>query len=453
MRIQLVKIALLFTVFVLVANLSAQDVSSMTGVVTDSTGAVIPGAVVTLSNPSTGLTFSQTTDSRGSYRFANVPPTTGYRVNFSHEGFSIAQVADITLAVSITRTQNVALRPGNTETIVVSAGDAAVTLNTSDASIGNNMSVEQLDELPVYDRTSGISTLFTQQPGVESVQGAVTGARVDQTAVTLDGMDVNDLATAQTFLIVANAPVDSVEQFSGSVAGLVPSVGTGSGGQFQLVTKSGSNTLHGNVDEYHRDTTTVANDWFNNLYGIPRTPLIHNQFGGAIGGPIKLDKLFFFFDLGESRVVESASSEPIVPLAAFRSGTLNYINNGPGCGDSSRLNTQPSCISTLSAGQVAGLDPAAIGFNQSVLTYIDARYPEANDLTQGDGVNTGGYRFTTPTPDNEVTYVGRVDYHLTPTQRLFARATLAAVQTQPMNFQSSRPTRSRIHSPTTAMDT
>ena len=231
---------------------------------------------------------------------------------------------------------------------------------------------------------------------------------------------------AKTFLIVANAPVDSVEQFNGSVAGLVPSVGTGSGGQFQLVTKGGTNRFHGNVNEYHRDTLTEANDWFDNLNGIPRTPLIRNQFGGDLGGPILRDKLFFFFDYSGSRIVESSSAEPIVPLTAFRSGTLNYINNGPGCGDSSRLNTTPNCIRTLSAAQLASLDPAGTGFDPGVLTFIDARYPVANDMTNGDGVNTGGYRFKTPTPNNEDTYVGRVDYSLSQSQRVFGRFTITS---------------------------
>src|SRR5580698_9555121 len=181
----------------------AQDSSSMTGVVSDATGAVIPGTIVTLSNPSTGVTFTQTTDSRGSYRFSSVPPNPGYKTTFTHDGFSIAEVSGITLIVGVARTQNATLVPGRVETVEVQAGNAAVTLDTSDASIGNNMTVDQLNDLPVYDRTAGIATLFTLQPGVDSFQGAVTGARVDQTAVTVDGMDVNDFATGQTFLIVA----------------------------------------------------------------------------------------------------------------------------------------------------------------------------------------------------------------------------------------------------------
>jgi hypothetical protein len=402
----------------------AQDSSSLTGTVTDVSGALIPGVTVTLSNASTGVSFIQTTDKQGSYKFLNLPPVSGYKLVFSHDGFSVSEVSDIKLSVGLTRTQDAKLRPGQIETVEVSARNDAVTLDTTDASVGNNIDVQQLNELPIYDRTAGISTLFTQQPGVDSFQGAVTGARIDQTSVTVDGMDVNDIASGQTFTIVATAPVDSVEQFSGTVAGLTSAVGTGSGAQFQLVTKGGTNKFHGNVNEYHRDTTTVANDYFNNLYGIPRTPLIRNQFGGNIGGPILRDKLFFFFDIADSRIIQSAVGEPIVPLNAFRNGNFNYINNGTGCGDSSRINTQPGCISTLSSSQLAALDPAGVGFNSSLLQFINSRYPVANDLSQGDGVNTGGYRFTVPTPDIETTYVSRVDYHLTPSQRIFARFTI-----------------------------
>ena len=426
MRFLATAVAVVIVFFSVSAQMRSQDGSSMTGVVIDPNGSVIPGTVIKLSNPATSVSFTQTTDDRGSYHFVDVPPNSGYTATFTHAGFSVARVSSITLIVAVTRTQNMKLIPGTVETIEVSAEGSEVTLNTLDGSVGNNMTPQQLNNLPLYDRTAGISTLFTQQPGVDSFQGAVTGARIDQTEVTVDGMDVNDLATGQTFLIVANAPVDSVEQFNGSVAGLVPSVGTGSGGQFQLVTKGGTNSFHGNVNEYHRDTLTEANDWFDNLNGIPRTPLIRNQFGGNLGGPVLRDKLFFFFDYSGSRIVESSSAEPIVPLTAFRNGTLNYINNGPGCGDSSRLNTKPNCISMLNAPQLATLDPAGTGFDAGVLKFIDSRYPVANDMTHGDGVNTGGYRFKTPTPDNQDTYVGRADYSLSQSQRLFGRLTITS---------------------------
>lgn len=425
MRNLILKVLAIVVVMFGALYLNAQDTASLTGIVMDPTGAVLPDAVVTLTNPSTGATFTQTTDRTGSYHFINVPPATGYKETFVHAGFSTTQISDITMSVGTTRTQDAKLTPSaGKEQVEVSASNAEVTLNTTDASIGNNINVEQLNDLPVYDRTAGISTLFYQQAGVDENQGAVTGARIDQSEVTLDGLDVNDIAAGTTFGIVARAPVDSVQQFTGTVAGLQPALGTGSGAQFQMVTRNGTNKFHGNVNEYHRDTTTEANPWFNNLVGLPRTPLIRNQFGGNIGGPVKRDKLFFFFDYAGSRIVQSSSAERTVPLDAFRAGTLNYINDGTGCNDSSRLNTTPGCITTLSAEDLAALDPAGIGFNQDVLSFVNSRYPKANDLSQGDGVNTGGYRFTQPAPDNDDTYVGRVDYNLTSNQRIFGRFTI-----------------------------
>ncbi|MGA8939131.1 MAG: carboxypeptidase-like regulatory domain-containing protein [Acidobacteriaceae bacterium] len=408
------------------ATARAQDSSSMTGLVTDATGAIVPDATVTLTNKATGTSYTQTTNKQGVYHFANVSPAEGYVATFSHVGFASVQVSELSLSVGITRTLDEKLQAGTTVQVEVSAGNQQVTLNTTDASIGNNINVQELNELPVYDRTGGIVTLFYQQPGVDSGMGSVTGARTDQSEVTVDGLDVNDIASNATLAIVGHAPVDSVQQFTGTVAGLTSGIGTGSGGQFQLVTKSGTNRFHGNINEYHRDTTTVANTYFNNLVGLPRTPLIQNQFGGNIGGPIKRDKLFFFFDLSDSRIVSSSSAERTVPLSNLTGATptLNYINDGAGCDDSSRINTQPTCISSLSAAQVAALDPNGIGFNSNVFSFIDGRYPAANDLTQGDGVNTGGYRFTYPTPNNDTTYVARVDYNITPKQKIYGRFTI-----------------------------
>jgi hypothetical protein len=405
----------------------AQNQASVTGQVTDTTGAVIPGTVVSLTDPGKGLDYKQTTNGQGSYRFVNILPDPGYVLTFSHDGFATYVIKGVELQVGKTRTQNAELKAASASVQVeVSASNQEVTLDTTDASVGNSVDVRQMNDLPVLDRTTGIGALLVLQPGVDSFSGAVTGARIDQSSVTLDGMDVNDIAAGTTFQIVGNAPVDSVQQFNGTVAGLVPSVGTGSGGQFQLVTRSGSNQFHGNINEYHRDTATAANTWFNNNTGLPRTPLIRNQFGGNIGGPILRDKLYFFFDAALSRIVQSQSASRTVPLGNLLSTTptLNYINNGSNCTSSSRLNTTPQCISSIDASQVAALDPTHAGFNSNVLSFLSSRYPQANDLTLGDGINTGGFRFNYPSPDNESTYVGRIDYNLTSHHKLFGRFTI-----------------------------
>src|SRR5579862_682804 len=122
--------------------LSAQNSSSLTGVVTDPTGALITGATVTLENPTMGITLAQTNDSRGSYRFVSVPPGSGYIVTFTQSGFSKATYSQVVMSVGVTRTQDAKLLPGHVETIEVSAGDSTVTLNTTDATVGNNIAIE-----------------------------------------------------------------------------------------------------------------------------------------------------------------------------------------------------------------------------------------------------------------------------------------------------------------------
>ncbi len=142
--------------------------------------------------------------------------------------------------------------------VKVNSNALGVTLNTTDASIGNNFQVSKLNDLPVYNRASP-AVLFTLQPGI-TLSGATTGARVDQNNVTVDGLDVNDFATGNFGAITGNAPVDSVQEFRGTTAGFTADSGPGGGGQFQLITRSGTNTWHGQVNEYHRDNSTTAND-------------------------------------------------------------------------------------------------------------------------------------------------------------------------------------------------
>ena len=407
------------------ALVHAQDTSVLTGVVTDTSGAVLPETTVTLLNTATGNTYAATTNTAGSYTFANVYPGPGYKVTFSRGGFETLDISDVYMNVAATRTLNATLKVGSvSQAVEVSAGSEDVTLNTTDATIGNNYNVGLLNDLPVQERSSP-AALFVLQPGV-TLDGSTTGARTDQNNVTLDGLDVNDIATGQPFIIVGNAPVDSVQEFRGTVAGSNANSGPGGGGQFQLVTKSGTNEFHGNLNEYHRDTTTVANDWFSNNSGVPRAPLIRNQFGGNLGGPILKDKLFFFFDYYNSRIVQSSGVVRTVPLDSFRAGNVSYINDGANCSANSRVNTTPECISTLTPTQIAQTyDPAGIGISSNLFALVNNRYPHVNDVTGGDGVNTGYYRFTTPTPDFLTNYVGRIDYNLNSSMKLFGRFTIA----------------------------
>jgi hypothetical protein len=401
-----------------------QDVSGMTGEVTDPSGAAVPGVAVTLRNTATGTKFTVTTNAIGSYRFSEIPPGQGYEATFAAKGFAQLTIKDIYLTVANIRTQNATLTiSARAEAVEVTATNSEVTLNTSDATIGITVDVESLNNLPVQQRNDP-TALFTLQPGVTD-SGSVTGARVDQNNVTVDGLDVNDFVTGNAMqsnsgpgvqegfnsgTIVGHAPVDSLEEFNGSVAGNQASAGPASGGQFQLVTKSGTNKFHGNVNEYHRDPSLVANSWFNNNSApiVPRNHLIQNQFGGNIGGPVLKDRLFFFFDYNDSRTISSSDVQRTVPLDTLRAGNLGYIDS-------------TGATSYLSPTQVAALDPAGIGEDANWVTAITARFPHSNNQETGDGVNSGGYLFNAPNNDYETNYVGRGDYNLTPNQKLFAK--------------------------------
>ncbi len=403
----------------------AQDAAAVTGVVSDSSGAVIVGADVALVNTATRASYVSRTNSLGSYRIVNVTPGPGYKLTFKMPGFGQVVVNDIYLTVANTRTQNAVLKPGAVSTeIQVSAASSEVTLNTTDATIGNNFDVSTLNDLPVQVRDTPTS-LFTLQPGVAA--SSVTGARTDQSYVSVDGLDVNDIATGQTFLIVANAPVDSLEEFKGTVAGETADSEPAGGGEFQLVTKGGTNNWHGNVNEYHRDTITQANNWFRDEIGLPLPHYVRNQFGGNISGPIEKDKAFIFFNFFDLRLATSTAEETTVPTKSYASGNISYIlanaSNGSGaCSFTSRLNTTPQCIGTLTPAQVKALDPNNVGFDPVVQSFLNSRYPAPNDPTGGDGINTQGFRFAAPDPDDETNYVVKFDYTINSSMKVFAKA-------------------------------
>jgi hypothetical protein len=414
MHLRKYYLLLLTALFVCTLPIAAQDTASIVGTVTDATGAAVPGASVELSDPATGKSYKTVTGSNGSYTFANVTPGPGYKETISRPGFQTSVFTDLYLNVSATRTQNVKLAVGAlSETVSVSGANQSVTLDTTDATVGNNFQVQYINDLPVQYRDSP-TALFQDQPGMTS-SGAATGARTDQTRVTLDGLDVNDQAGGGAFAVVGNAPVDSVQEFRGTVAGMLSSAGAGGGAQFDLVTKSGTNKFHGNINEYHRDTDLEANEWFNNFEGIPRSPLIRNQFGGNVGGPIWKNKVFFFFDYNGRRDTLASQAERTVPTDTFlKSNVITYFTN-----------IAANQTSTASTAQIAQYDPQGMGFDSGLVSVLGGRYPSPNDFSgdQGDLLNTAGFRFNAPLPYKENNFVGRLDVNPTKNQHVFGRIT------------------------------
>lgn len=440
----LVAIFSLLMIFPVIA--AAQSASGVTGVVTDSAGALVPGVNVVLLDTKTSRQFTTTTSDQGVYVFPNVPPGEGYQLTFTANGFETYIINKVSLGISTTESHNAKLSTGDVSaTVEVTSGDQA-TLNTTDASVGNVVGQRQLRSLPIQIRGNPASLLSLQAgvvgnnvgTGSSNRVGSVTGSRADQGNITVDGIDSNDQASQQAFTTVGNIPIDSIQELRTVTANPGASEGRSSGAQINLATKSGTNDFHGSARIYYRGDKFAANEFFNNKNGVERPGLQRRQFGGSLGGPLPFlnfgqggpvttsgkDRLFFFFDYEGRRDDSQTSVSRIVPLQNFRNGSIGFINNNTGCTFQSRQNTTPNCISFLTPAQIRALDPQGIGVNQNLLSYINQRYPLPNDLTLGDGINTGGFRFNAPVTRADNTYTTRIDGVINDKQKVFGRLTL-----------------------------
>lgn len=394
------------------ARTAAQATSGVTGVVTDPSGAVVLDATVTLSNQSIGYTATTKTNDVGRYEFLNVPPSEHYTIVVSKEGFRDETLADVVLNVGTTATHDVQLTIGTAQVNVEVTSRVGETLNTTDASIGSVIDADRVQDLPNIF-VDNASVYLSLAPGV-TPGGAVTGTRSDETNITLDGLDVNDQRGGFAMLPVVNTPLDSIQELRATVTGDDATYGHSSGGQLELTTKSGTNNFHGEAFDLNRVTAYAANDYFNNLQGLPTPALIRNQFGGDLGGPIRKDKLFFFFSYDGLRQKTSESINETVPDSSFYNGQLNYINNA------GALATSPAS----GANSLAAIDPAGFGADQSLLSFLKTRgYPSPNNNLIGDGFNTGGFFFVAPVVNNENTFIGKIDYQISTNHRLFVRGT------------------------------
>jgi len=413
--------------------------TSLRGTVTDSSGAAVANASLTLTSSDRGIQKAATSNDTGSYEFLQVQPGT-YDLTVEMSGFSKYQQKQIQLLVDTPATINVKLVIGtSTETVEVTAEAAAI--NTTDASIGNAFNEVQVKQLPMEGRN--VPDLLTLQAGVtyyghreslnaqtnDTRNGAVNGAHSDQTNITLDGVDVNDQVNGYAFSSVLPVTLDSMQEFRVTTTNYGADAGRSSGAQVSLVTKSGTNSFHGSLYEYLRNTYTSANDYFVKSAqvqsGEPNVApkLIRNIFGGSIGGPFVKNRLYFFANYEAARQREEESDVRIVPSDAFRDGIVQYqcddasqCPGGPVAGMSGQIYNIPSGVFGLTGQNLAQLDPHAIGPNPVICcdanSYLQS-FPHANDNSQGDAFNFLGYRFRGPIPTNRNWYIARVDYKLT----------------------------------------
>jgi hypothetical protein len=309
-------------------------------------------------------------------------------------------------------------------------------INRTDASLGNVVEGNQIDELPIADRN--VVQLLSLQPGVaylgnqldadtDTRSGAVNGLRSDQSNVTLDGIGVNDQNNGYAFTSVLNVPPDSVEEFRVTTANANADSGYSSGAQVSLVTKSGTNNFHGSAYEYNRNTVFSANDPFlkesqlTNGESNTAPKLLRNVFGVTVGGPIWKNRVFFFANYEGRRDAQGSSILRNVPSAALQQGNLQYLCtlNSDGSLDTTACpggtvngvsGVQPGYYA-LGPTQITGMDPLGIGPSAGVMAVLQ-QYPTSNE-NAGDGLNTLGYRFASNADSSYNTYITRLDYHLT----------------------------------------
>ena len=422
------------SLFLSSASLYAQNQASMTGVVTDVSGALVPDTTVVLSNPHTAVSFTQTTDNKGSYRFTNIPPGQGYQATFTHQGFATTQIKNLDLEVASRAPRTPSSRPAPPRPLrsplLAPKSPSTPPTPASATTSPRRCSTSSPSRCATARPPSSPCSPASRSPAPPPVHAPIR-IRSPSTASTS-----TTWPPASAFSIVAQAPVDALQEFRGTVSGFTTDSGPGGGGQFQLVTKSGTNRFHGNINEYNRNAALVANSWFGNNSHIAKPNYIRNQFGGNIGGPMwKHDKAFFFFNFYDSRIVQSALVNRTVPLDNFRNGNIGYILNTAGCTRTSRQDTTPACVGYYTPAQAVALDPAGIGENAPFFQLINSRYPHVNNPAGGgDGLNTGFFTFTTPEPDDEMNYTGRIDFNLTSKHRLFALTTVNhrdAIQSAP----------------------
>jgi hypothetical protein len=379
--------------------LHAQAVGEITGIITDPSGAVVASATITATNVATGVAQSTVSTTAGEYTLVRLPVGT-YNVTAEAKGFKPAEATQLTLDVSQQREINFTLTVGGvTSTVEVSA--APPLLTTTNATLANVVSSEQVENLPLNGRN--IDGLMTMQPGIVPSTGTMgwmnngaelvgNGNRGETTVGTLDGADTSDAEMGT--LQFTNFNLDAIAEFKVQQNNYSAQYGQGAGTLTQIVSKTGTNGFHGSLFEFLRNSAFDARNFFATT--VP--PLKRNEFGGTFGGPIKKDKTFFFVQYAGYRQRVGEPNFAVVPTAAERSGAVT-VTGANGQQDNLQV----------------PLNPVA----QAVL----GRYPLPNQPNGIYGANTFNYELSQPTNDDQ--FSARVDHHFSDKDTFFARASYA----------------------------
>ena len=446
MRIRSVAAAAVFLAALLFASANlawAQaGTAGLAGTVKDSQGAVVPGATITVTHKATGAVRTNISNSQGAFNFPALPPG-DYTLKAELSGFRTYVHENVVLRVdSVTQVDAVLALGSVSETVTVT--EATPIVNTTDASVGQTMNQQTIERLPVEGRN--VVHLLSLQPGavfiptanantVDPRYGAVAGSRADQQNVTLDGIDVNDPQLQAAYTSAVRMTQEALQEFKVSTSNYGAESGRSSGAQVSLLTRSGTNAYNGSGYWFGRRTQTSSLEYFYKLAQAPganakgekiKTPKLDKDiFGGALGGPIRHNRLFFFANF--EKLSENSESPGVrsVPSDSFRDGILMYQCADPAACPGgtvqgfSSSHPVPGGWYGLTPSQVAAIDPLGIGPSVAA-SQLFKKYPSPNEPGL-DGHNIMDYRFAAPITNDFNTLISRVDFRMSANQSVFGR--------------------------------
>lgn len=381
------------------------------GSVMDSSGASIPGAKLQIVNTKTQVKGDAESNGTGFFFFPALQPGI-YALTAEAGGFRKSTLTNIEVNVGVTIRQDIKLEVGAvTDSITVEFN--AIRVQTTEATIQRAVTLRDIDTLPQLGR--GPIALATYQPGVQ-LGGSpndpsfarINGMRQGSNNNTLDGIDVNDAVNPRLGLTLNANNTDSVEEFRLITNGAKAEYGRNAGGTVELITRSGTNKFRGNLFEYHRNTVLNSNNFFNKSSGteLLRPKFIQNQYGGSIGGPVTIpkvfngkDKLFFFYNYQGTKTAQEVVRNRTVLTTSAKAGVFSWIvpAGQPGAGETRTYNILQN-------------DPRGLGIDKLVAGNL-ALLPAPNNFDVGDRLNTGGFRFNAPANGNGDQHTMKTDWN------------------------------------------
>ena len=306
---------------------------TLSGNITDPSGALVPGAKVTLVDQQKGYQFAAKSDNSGRYVFTTIPPGL-YTVSAELKGFEKAVRTDVRLNVSENVTANVSLNvAASKQSVDVEA--QGQNLQTEDAVTGQVVNRKFINDLPLVDRyvldfvalAPGVSNMSdSNSTGDTGTNFSSNGSRGANADILMDGASITNFEPNGGVTQVTYTPsAEAVEEFKVQQTNFSAEYGFSGSAIVNMITRSGTNSFHGSGYDFIRNKITDANNWFNNEFGVPIAPVHRNNYGGTIGGPIIKNKTFFFFDWDGTRSSNLGTYQAGVPSAAERTGDFGEI--------------------------------------------------------------------------------------------------------------------------------